>query len=195
MKRILTVLACAVALAGCGGSDGGAAREPREPSEAGKADLDIPDVRAPLDVSRFAKDPCALVGPAQRAEIGLPDTTYDAGENPSRCDLQVDGGKPDPVNYQRIVVMPDGGLRDAYGQCGVVESIDCSQWTVGEVGGYPTIRANGEPEARHGMCRLYLGVADDAQVAIIDVRVDPDADGPDCDRAEKSAAEVLAALR
>jgi len=119
----------------------------------------------------FVKGP-VRAGRSGRAGGGrLPDTTYDAGENPARCDLQVDGDRPDPVNYQRIAVMPDSGLRDAYAQCDFVKSLDCSQWTVGEVDGYPTIRANGEH-----------------------VRVDPDADGPGCDRAEKSAADVLAAL-
>ena len=197
MKRMVMAVAIVVftvAPTGCADSDG-APREPSETSKTGKADLSIPSVHDPLDVSDFAKQPCSLIGPAARAEIGLPDSVYTPAENPARCDLQVDGDKPDPVNYQRIVVMLDGGLRDAYAQCGVVKSIDCSQWTVGEVDGYPTIRANGKPEAKYGMCRLYLGVADDAQVAIIDVRVDPDADGPDCERAEKSAVEVLAALR
>lgn len=194
MKVMITavaIVACAVTMAGCGDSD----VSPSEGRETRPADLTIPRVRDPLEVSKFANNPCALVGPAERAEIGLPDTVYDAEENSARCDLQVDGDKPDPVHYQRIVVMQDGGLRDAYAQCGVIKSLDCSQWTVGDVDGYPTIRANGEPEAKHGMCRLYLGIADDAQVAIIDVQFDPNADGPDCDRAEKSAAGVLAALR
>lgn len=191
MRRVIVLAASVVAVvSGCGGSAGGSAGSPPM-SSVGR--LDIPRVSEPLDVGRFATDPCALVGVSDRSALGLPDTSYDATENPAGCDLQVDGDRPDPVDYLRIVVTPDGGLRDVYAQCEVVKSIDCSRWSLDSIDGYPVLRANG-PEAEHGVCRLYLGVADDAQIAIVDVRAAA-ADGPDCERADRSAADILATLR
>jgi hypothetical protein len=191
MWKLLAVAFVLGALGGCDAPESA----PRQSAANEPLALDIPRVAKPLDVTRFAADPCALLTSSERAEIGLPDTSYDAEINPERCDLQADADHPDPVNYQRIVVSPDSGLDDAYAQCRIVDSIDCTRWSVGAIDGYPVLRANGGSEHKYGFCRLFLGVSDHARVAIIDVRVDLDADGPNCERAERSAGRILATLR
>jgi hypothetical protein len=89
-------------------------------------------------------------------------------------------------------VIGDGGLADQYAQCG---TLDCSQWTTDNVEGCPVIRATDEIISKYGSCKVFLGVADKATVAVIDVRITSSADGPDCDRADRAASMVLATLR
>lgn len=183
-----------VAMSGCtGGSD---AAEPPQgeptPTTGAPASLNIPPVAQPLDVSAFVADPCALLDDSQRDELDLPAAGQGEDTSGSTCDLHADPVHEDPSNYLRLVVFDDGGLADQYAQCG---TLDCSQWTVDDIGGYPVIRATDEMISKYGSCKLLLGVADDAVVAVVDAVIDSSADGPNCDRADLAASMVLATLR
>jgi hypothetical protein len=48
--------------------------------------------------------------------------------------------------------------------------------------------------SKYGSCKLLLGVADNATVAIIDVQINTTADGPNCERADRAASMTLATL-
>jgi hypothetical protein len=187
-------LASVVAVAGCTGGSNAAEPSSSEPTSttAPPTSLDIPPVAQPLDVSTFAADPCALLDESQRQELGLPAASKEDDTGSSTGDLHADPESKDPSNYLRLVIFADGGLADQYAQCG---TLDCSQWTTDTIGGYPVIRATDELTSKYGSCKLLLGVADDATVAVVDVRIDTSADGPDCDRAERAAKMVLATLK
>lgn len=187
------VVASAIALCGCAG---GADTEQSAPdgstsTVAAPHSLEIPAVARPLDVSAVSNDPCALLDESQRRELGLPAVGEPGDTSDSTCDLYVDAGHKDESNYLRLVVFDEGGLDDQYKQCG---TLDCSQWTVEAIGGYPVIRAVDEMTSKYGSCKLLLGVGDDAVIAIIDVRIDASADGSDCDRAVRAATMVLKTL-
>jgi hypothetical protein len=148
----------------------------------------IPPVARPLDVSAFAADSCGLLDDSQRGELGLTTVRRQDGTSGNACDLDTDG---DPMSYLRLVVFDTGRLADQYAQC---ETLDCSQWTTDAIDGYPVIRAADELISKYGSCKLFLGVADNATVAIIDVQVDTTADGPDCERADHVASMTLVTL-
>jgi hypothetical protein len=150
--------------------------------------VEVPPVERPLDVRAFVDDPCALLGESQRRELGLPTTQA----RDATCDLRADAEAEGASTYLRLVVFGDVGLADQYAQCGTV---DCAQWSLDAVDGYPVIRATDEMIAEYGSCKIFLGVADDASVAVVDVVVDPSAGGPDCARADRVAGMVLVALR
>lgn len=61
--------------------------------------------------------------------------------------------------------------------------------------GYPVIGAIDEMISKYGSCKIFLGVADAAVVAVVDVKIDSSAGGPDCARADRAASMVLATLR
>lgn len=111
---------------------------------------------------------------------------------PSSLEISAVAQPLDVRAYLRPVVFDDGGLDDQDEQCG---TLDCSQWTVEAIGGDPVIRAVDEMTSRYGSCKVLLGVADDKTFAIIDVRIDTSADGPDCDRAVRAANMVLTTLK
>ena len=73
--------------------------------------------------------------------------------------------------------------------------MDCGGWAMATIDGYPVIRANDDATSRHGFCRLFVGVADDATVSIVDVRLGVAADEADCGRADRAAGMILATLR
>lgn len=187
-------LACVVAAAGCTGGSDAAEPSSSEPTStaATPASPDIPPVAQPLEVSAFAADSCALLDESQRRELGLPAAGPGEGTSDSTCDLHADPEHKDTSNYLRLVVFDDRGLADQYAQCG---TLDCSQWTTDTIDDYPVIRATDEMISMYGSCKLFLGVADDAAVAVVDVEVDASAVGPDCDRAERASSMVLETLR
>ncbi|OLF14740.1 DUF3558 domain-containing protein [Actinophytocola xanthii] len=181
------VVAGWVAVAGCG-SDSGDSPAGESVTSPLSTSVEVPPVARPLDVGTFVGDPCALLDEFQRRELGLPRTQA----REATCDLRADGETADSSTYLRLVIFEDVGLTGQYAQCGTV---DCSQWSVDQVDGYPVIRAPDEMIAEYGSCKIFLGVADDASVAVIDVVVDPSAGGPDCERADRVAGMVLATLR
>jgi hypothetical protein len=181
------VLAGLVVAAGC---SGGSERASSGPATSSTAPA-IPPVVHPLEVSGFAADPCALLGESQRHELGLPAAGRGSDAGSSTCDLHADPARKDSSNYLRLVVFEGAGLADQYKQCG---TLDCSQWTIDDIDGYPVVRATDEMTAKYGSCKLLVGVADDAVVAVIDVKIDPSADGPECDRADQAASMALATL-
>lgn len=142
-------------------------------------------VARPLDVSAFTADSCGLLDDSQRSELGLTTVRRQDG---NACDLDTDD---DPMSYLRLVVFGTGGIADQYAQC---DTLDCSQWTTDAIDGYPVIRATDKLISKYGSCKLLLGVADDATIAVIDVQVDTTADGPDCERADRVASMTLATL-
>jgi hypothetical protein len=161
---IAVVLAGAVVAVGC--SNG----EPSRPVEQTRAttqppSLTIPSVTRPLNVSTFATDSCGLLDDSQRGELGLTTVRRQDDTSGNSCDLDTDD-----------------------------DTLDCSQWTTDAIAGYPVIRATDELISKYGSCKLLLGVADHATVAIIDVQVDAGADGPDCERADRVASMTLATL-
>jgi hypothetical protein len=185
MRLAVSAVVLAGIVAGC--SSG----EPSRPtgSTTHPPSLTIPPVTRPLDVSAFAADSCGLLDDSQRGELGL--TTVRRQEEDTSgnaCDLDTDDN---PTSYLRLVVFDTGGLADQYAQC---ETLDCSQWTTDTIDGYPVIRATDEMISKYGSCKLLLGVADNATVAIVDVQVDTTASGPDCDRADSAASMTLATL-
>lgn len=186
-------LAGVVAVSGCTGGSDAAEPPSREPTSttAAPASLEIPPVTQPLDVSAFVADPCALLDDSQRHELGLPAAGQGDDTGSNTCDLHADPEHKDPSNYLRLVVFGDGGLADQYAQCG---TLNCSRWTSDYIDGYPVIRATDEIISKYGSCKTLLGVADDATVAVIDVKIDSSADGPDCDRADRAASMALAKL-
>jgi Protein of unknown function (DUF3558) len=184
----MRVAVIAVVLAGivAGCSSG----EPSRPagSTTHPPPLTIPPVARPLNVSAFAADSCGLLDAPQRSELGLTTVRRQDGASDNACDLDTDD---DPTSYLRLVVFDTGGLADQYAQC---DTLDCSQWTTDTIDGYPVIRATDEMISKYGSCKLLLGVADNATVAIIDVQIDTTADGPNCERADRVASMTLATL-
>jgi len=85
-------------------------------------------------------------------------------------------------------------LADTRAQCGKSASAACDTWSTTVIDGYPAIRATSDLEARLGSCKLLLGVSDTVAVLLNDVRTRT-ASPTNCDRAEKVAAMVIAALR
>jgi hypothetical protein len=150
--------------------------------------LTIPPVVRPLDVSAFAADSCGLLDDSQRAELGLTTVRRQDDTSGNACDLDTDD---DRTSYLRLVVFDTGGLADQYAQCG---TLDCSLWTTDTIDGYPVIRATDKMISKYGSCKLLMGVADNATVAIIDVQVEATVDGPDCERADRVAGMTLATL-
>ena len=190
---MLGLVVGSIAMSGCadGADTGDSAPGGSKSTVAQPPSLEIPAIARPLDVSAVSADPCALLDESQRHELGLPAVGQRGDTSDSTCDLYVDAGHKDESNYLRLVIFGDGGLDDQYKQCG---TLDCSQWTVETIGGYPVIRAVDEMTSKYGSCKLLLGVADDVAIAIIDVRIDTSAHGPDCHRAVRAATMVLTTL-
>ena len=69
----------------------------------------------------------------------------------------------------------------------------------GDDTGSTTCDLHTDPERKdssnYGSCKLFVGVAYEAVVAVIDVKIDTSADGSDCDRADRAASMVLATLK
>lgn len=158
---------------------------------ATRPDLTVPKVAAPLDPGPRSADPCALVPETTRTAIGLPAAMRTDVSGQTACDLAADTSTPKPLRFLRIQVIAGRGLADYTAQCG---SANCDTWSMGEVDGYPVIRANGELESRYGSCKLFLGVSDTATVLVNDARTEQ-ATAPDCGRAETVAAAVITTLR
>ena len=191
---LCVALAGVAVVSGCTGGSDAAEPSSGEASRttAAPASLDIPPVESPLEVTAFVADPCALLDESQRHELGLPAAGQGDDTGSTTCDLHADPERKDSSNYLRLVIFGEDGLADQYAQCG---TLDCSQWTTDNIGGYPVIRATDEMISKYGSCKLFVGVADNAVVAVIDVKIDPSADGPDCDRADRAASMALATLR
>lgn len=186
-------LAGVVVVSGCAGGTDATEPPSGEPTSTitAPASLEIPPVAQPLDVRAFVADPCALLDESQRQELGLPAAGQGDDTGSGTCDLHADSEQKDSSNYLRLVVFGDGGLTDQYAQCG---TLNCSQWTTDNIDGYPVIRATDEMISKYGSCKIFLGVADDAAIAVIDIKTDPSADGPDCDRADQAASMALTTL-
>jgi hypothetical protein len=184
MRLAVSAVVLAGIVAGC--SSG----EPSRPavSATHPPSLTIPPVTRPLDVTAFAADSCGLLSDSQRGELGLTTVRRQEDKSGNACDLDTDD---DPTSYLRLVVFDAGGLADQYAQC---ETLDCSQWTTDTIDGYPIIRATDEMISKYGSCKLLLGVADNATVAVIDVQINTTADGPNCERADRAASMTLATL-
>lgn len=108
-------------------------------------------------MSAFVADLCALLDESQRQELGLPAVGQGDDTGSGTCDLHADPEREDSSNYLRLVVIGEGGLADQHAQCG---TLDCPQWTIDNVDGYPVIRARDEITSKYGSCTS--------------------ADGPDC---------------
>jgi hypothetical protein len=184
MRLAVSAVVLAGIVAGC--SSG----EPSRPTgpTTHPPSLTIPPVTRPLDVTAFAADSCGLLSDSQRGELRLTTVRRQEDKNGNACDLDTDDN---PTSYLRLVVFDAGGLADQYAQC---ETLDCSQWTTDTIDGYPVIRATDEMISKYGSCKLLLGVADNATVAIIDVQINTTADGPNCERADRAASMTLATL-
>ncbi|WP_460399223.1 DUF3558 domain-containing protein [Actinophytocola sediminis] len=188
------MLALVIAASGCSERSGEARSSTPSPTKTtipAPASLEIPPVAQPLDVSPFAADPCALLDDSQRRELGLPTPVPEYFPDYKICYLHVDTERTDPLNFLQLVVFGDEGLADQYAKC---NTLDCSQWTTDSVDGYPVIRARDDLTSKSGSCKIFLGVADNASVAITNAAHDPDADGPGCERADRAATMTIAAL-
>ncbi|MGQ0839854.1 DUF3558 family protein [Actinokineospora sp.] len=190
--RLALVLAALLA-AGCSSSSPTAAG-PAASGSSRPSTLDIPAVPAPLDAKAFADDPCTLFGDAQRAELALAVSRVDDSAGRKACDLSADPGNPRPLEFLRVQVMSDRGLAVLYAQCGSSASARCDTWSTATVDGYPLIRANGETEAKYGSCKQFLGISDRSVILLNDVRAGS-ATAPDCARADRAAAMILAKLK
>ncbi|HEU5469337.1 MAG TPA: DUF3558 family protein [Actinophytocola sp.] len=177
--------------AGCSG-------DPEPPAAAGTRTsggvaLAVPAVPNPLDTNGFRDAPCQLI-PEQRAgELGVPVAEEERTGSRLACVWRAGESGSNAVDVLSVRVQTDSGLAAIAQQC---EGRDgCASWTVATIGDYPVIRANGELESRHGLCRLFVGVADRTAIMVTDGDLDAvrkgtsegGAGGPRCDRAERAA--------
>lgn len=173
-------LAAALAL-GVAGCSGGPAPAPA-PASAGVPSI----VGDPLDLSRAATDPCALLRPDQLAQYHLrtPGTPA-AGPVPGCGWSPVAAGLPD---YRAAVDLRSGGLAALYRH----RPPAFAATTVSE---YPAVHTAATPaDLRRGHCVVEVGVAGDT-LLVAEVRVvDPASlDYPDpCPAADAFAATIIA---
>ena len=188
VKAAAALAALAVLLAGCGGTD----TQVDEPAEtestvtAGSPsglppEYGVPAIADPLDPGRFATDPCALLAPEQRSDLGLPGTEQEELAGTVECLLHPPG---DTVTTVQLQLMTDRGLADLVAQCrGANAPAACTTWAPTTVERYPAILDSGR------QCRLMVGVAEQAVLLVNDVAE------PKCRRVTEIAAAALTTLR
>jgi hypothetical protein len=191
-------LAGAVA-AGCAGNPG----TPTSPgtTTASSASLAVPAVSNPLDASRFGDAPCGLIPEQQARGLGLPFAREERTGSRVACTWHADQTNPSPVDALTVTVQTDSGLAAIARQCR--GRTECDSWTMATITGYPAIRANAQLESKYGLCRLFVGIADNAAILITDGDLDAirkgatqgDAGGPRCDRADHAATIALQTLK
>nr|WP_233160461.1 DUF3558 family protein [Actinophytocola xanthii] len=174
----------------------GCSDEPAPGPESGAGpSLSVPPVPEPLDAERFREAPCELLSARQASELGLPVTAQERSAGRPTCVLRP--ADQDPLDTVTIRFQSSTGLAGIARQC--ANSAECDFWGVDTIEGYPVIRANGDLESTYGLCRLFLGVADDTAILIADGDVatagrTETEGGPRCDRADRTAAFVINTL-
>ncbi|HEY0450405.1 DUF3558 family protein [Actinophytocola sp.] len=169
-------------LAGCANEPAGDPAVTQPPSASGlPSGYQVPAIADPLDPGRFAADPCALLTPGQRTELGLPDTERNELAGTVECLLHPSGDKVTTVQLQ---LMTDRGLADLVAQCrGDSAPAACATWAPSTVERYPAVLDTG------GQCRLMVGVAEQAVLLVNDEKE------PECRRASEIATTALTTLR
>ncbi|MGH3864362.1 hypothetical protein [Actinokineospora sp.] len=130
---------------------------------------------------------------ADRAGLGLPTAEKNDELGRAACDLHAGSAGQKPLEFLRVQIMATRGLKGVTAQCGTSAAARCDGWMVESVAGYPVIRANGELEGKYGACKEFLGISDEAVILINDVRTGGGS-GPDCGRADRTAAMVIRSL-
>lgn len=144
----------------------------------------------PLDATAFRDKPCDLISPAQAESLGLPEAELDSSSGRTTCNWRPAGSR-DPLDTVSIRFQTESGLTTIAEQCSTRDDRD--SWTVDTINAYPVLRANGPFESKHGMCRLFVGTADDMAFLVTDGRVamSQEPDGPKCDRADRAASFAI----
>lgn len=155
-----------------------------------------PPVSVPLDATEFIADPCGLLSVGEAEELGLPvSATKELGGQLS-CEWRGQQAKPVALDKLRVQFMSGYGLRAIHRQCEGPRNEQCRTWSAATVAGYPAILANGPLESKHGLCKLFVGLADDLSLLVADTEVaGGESAGPDCGRSEQVAAMAVDRMR
>ncbi|WP_439380442.1 DUF3558 domain-containing protein [Amycolatopsis lexingtonensis] len=193
-------VATALLLASCSPeTTGTASPAPSEPASSGSSNPEVPKVPAPLDVSKYASEPCRIVPSSVLSSLRFTD--------PGDTQLQDDEfGKAGPgcawrvagegVSMQIIIGLGNrdrgtGGLKGLYaahdsGQFPFLEPAP-------DVEGYPAIFVDKRDRRPIGNCSINVGVADDLAIGVYSGGYEGADDS--CAAAQQVAAAIITTLK
>ncbi|MFD8493624.1 DUF3558 domain-containing protein [Amycolatopsis sp. NPDC059657] len=189
----LVMVAVGLTLASCSPkTPGSASTAPSVPSSrTNGAAVDVPQVEAPLEVTRFEQDPCAVLSQDQASQLANL-TTTDKG--PGATDLPICGWRDGSRNTISFGFVRGNGLRDPYqnhapGDPGYFEVAPA-------IAGYPAVFSDISDGRADGSCTLIVGVRNDEVLTVMSTlpRSSPHLKNA-CQLVQKAAEAAIATIK
>lgn len=190
----LSTLSIALLLDGCstvtGGSGSPSGSSANTPSDSSQDLHGAPKVQNPLDTSKYQADMCSVLTPQQRAALNLVSTgKADQGFSGPGCSWNESTGQHMQLRVEAATLYP-------YGLSTLYKKHDSGQMAVfqplGDIDGYPAVRAELVDSTDTGSCTVSVGVTDKLAFSIgqgSNDKSDP------CGTSKKIAAMVVQTLK